>query len=479
MATITRGLRADRDDIAGNGGVSAVGPVYVNLTDKAFLRLHHGYGMPVVTQTLTVLGRRPGDDQLAEMHALLKSGPLARRVRRSVVPFARARWVPADDALPLDVAPEPIDAADALTWANEQAQYRLDPDGGFGWRLSAVPTHSGGMVVCLTKSHAVADGHAGLMAEAGLVDPALATNAGLDAEIGMWEELSDGYRRGIDIARQAFTEMRRAARDPLHRAAVRTALFSRPPEPMPDPKGWHEQSAVVTFDAAQWKSAAERDGGTTNTLYLALTADLLRRCPLIDNIPPVLTPAVRILRERDQPDSNSFTRVPIVVQREWLDAHDLVALRAVSKAAFAAVATVGSGVLSQPRQMPPDLLDVLPDGVVHRLLETVPITVGMCSNMGVLDSFIAPQLARFEPSLHLKRAVVQGIDVPRTARQPVALATWLSESGGKIHWALESLKPEMSHTAAELADLAKKVARSWGLHPLHIYTGDTTLTGTA
>ncbi|MFI6169186.1 hypothetical protein ACIBCN_20570 [Nocardia sp. NPDC051052] len=477
MATITRGFRADRDNSTRHGRSASAAPVYVNLTDKAFLRLHHGYGMPVVTQTLTVLGRRPSDEQLNSMYAQLRSGPLTRRVHRSTVPFARARWVHADTALPLSVGTDPIDESDALTWANEQAQYRLDPDAGYGWRLSAVPTHSGGMVVCLTKSHAVADGHAGLMAEAGLVDPELVTNGGLDTEVGVWNELADGAHRGVAVVRQAFTEMRRAARDPRHRAAVRAALFSRAPEPEPDPRGWHEQSVVVTFDAAQWKSAAERDGGTTNTLYLALTADLLRRCPLIDNIPPVLTPAVRILREHDQQDANSFTRVPVVVQREWLDNRDLIALRAVSKAAFEAVSTVGSGVLSQPRQMPPDLLDVLPDGVVHRLLEAVPITVGMCSNMGVLDSFIAPQLARCEPTLHMKRAVVQGIDVPRTARQPVALATWLSESGGQIHWALESLKPEMAYTAAELADHAKRVARSWGLHPVHVYTGDTA-TGT-
>lgn len=474
MATLTRGIRADRDNADRNGVPSSAAPVYVNLTDKAFLRLHHGYGMPVVTQTLTILRTRLTVDQLNSMHALLRSGPLTRRVHRSFVPFARARWLPADTALPLYLAPDPIADADALTWANEQAQYRLDPDAGYGWRLSAAPTRSGGMVVCLTKSHAVADGHAGLLAEAGLVDPALATQHGLDAEVGLRDELADGARRGITVARQAITEVRRAARDPKHREAVRAALFAREPEPEPDPRGWREQSVVVTFDAAQWLSAADRDGGTANTLYLALTADLLRRCPLVDNIPPVLTPAVRILREHDQHDANSFTRVPIVVQREWLDSHDLTSLRAASKAAFAAVATVGSGVLSRPRQLPPDLVDVLPEGVVHRLLEKVPVTVGMCSNMGNLDAFIAPQLRAHAPSLHMKRAVVQGIDAPRAAAQPVALATWLSEADGKIHWALESLKPEMAHTAAELADLATDIAASWGLRPLHTYVGDLT-----
>ncbi|WP_228819043.1 hypothetical protein [Nocardia transvalensis] len=450
--------------------MARIAPVYVNLTDSAFLRLHHGLGMPIVTQTLTVLGRRLGTDQLQSMHALLASGPLARRVHRPLVPFARRRWVPAESALPLAVESDPIPDSDALTWANAQAQRPLDPDAGHGWRLSAVPTRTGGMVVCLTKSHAVADGHAGLMAEAGLVQPELVNLDGLTATVGFRDELADGLRRGLRVARQALSEASRAARDPRHRAALCAAVSSRDSEPAPDPHGWRERSVVLTLDAAHWKSVAERGGGTANTLFLALTADVLRYCPLIDAIPPVLTTAVRILNEADQNDSNSFTRVPIVVQREWLDHHDLRPLRTTSKAAFAAAAGVGGGMFSQPRKMPPDLLDVLPERVVHRLPEMPPITVGMCSNMGLLDPFVAPALRAAAPSLHVKRAVLQGLDAPRAARQPVALATWLTEYDGRIHWILEGYKPEMAESAAELARLAAAVAGSWGLRPLQIHS---------
>ncbi|WP_069162217.1 hypothetical protein [Nocardia altamirensis] len=471
MATISRDSKqTGRKTALRNGGAA---PVYVNLTDKAFLRLHHGYGLPVITQTLTFVERRLSDAQLNAMYTLLKAGPLTRRVRRPAVPFARARWVPTDSALPLSVESDPIPDADAMAWANRQAQFPLDPDAGYGWRLSAVPTSSGGMIVCLSKSHAVADGHAGLMAEAGLVDPERATKGALATAVGFRDELADGMHRATTIAKQAFSEMRRANQDPLHRKAVVTALTTREPKTAQGSAEWQEQSAVLTFDAAQWRAIAARDGGTANTLYLALTADLLRNCPLIDGIPPVLTPAVRILREHNQSDANSFTRVPVVVQRDWLDNHDLTALRAASKGAFAAADTVGGGVLSRPRKMPPDLIDFLPEGVVHRLLETPPITIGMCSNMGVLDDFIAPELRESTPLLHMKRAVVQGLDLPTAVKQPVALATWLSEAGERIHWNLESLKPEMSRSATELANQATKVAASWGLHPLRIDTSDS------
>ncbi|MFC9437636.1 hypothetical protein, partial [Nocardia sp. NPDC057030] len=318
-------------------------PVYVGLTDKAFLRLHHGYGAPVISQTVTIMANRLTDDQLSEMYAQLRSGPFMRRVRRPRVPFARWRWVLADTALPLALERAAIDDAAALAWANDQAQYPLDPENGYGWRLSAVPTRSGGMVCSCVASHAIADGHAGLMAAIGLVQPELATTAGLDDAVRLRDELKDGVSRGIAVAREVVSEARRAYRDPAHRTAIRRALAKGDAAPESPPLGWREGSVLATFDAAHWKDLAAQRGGSPNTLYLALVADLLRHCGSIgETTPLVLMTAVRILREQDQIDSNSFARVPIVVQREWLDRFDLAPLRAASKAGFGSVHGVGS-----------------------------------------------------------------------------------------------------------------------------------------
>lgn len=448
-------------------------PVYVGLTDKAFLRLHHGYGAPVISQTVTIMANRLTDDQLSEMYATLRSGPFMRRVHRPRVPFARWRWVLADTALPLSLEHAAIDDADALAWANDQAQYPLDPERGYGWRLSAVPTRSGGMVCSCVASHAIADGHAGLMAAIGLVQPELATTEGLDDVVDVRADLQDGLRRGVAVAREAVSEARRAAKDPTHRAALRKALSGRGSAPEPTPLGWRERSVIATFDAAQWKDIAAQRGGTPNTLYLALVADLLRHCGLVgEDDPLVLMTAVRILREQDQIDSNSFARVPIVVQREWLDRLDLAPLRAASKAGFGSVHAVGSGGISRPRNMPPELIDVLPEGVVERLVDTPPITVGMCSNMGVLDPFLPTVMRQgAQPTMFVMRGVFQGIDRAQAAAQPIALATWLSEFDGKIQWVLESIKPEMAHTDDELGFLARLVAEAWGMKPLQISTG--------
>ncbi|WP_194834223.1 hypothetical protein [Nocardia sp. XZ_19_369] len=456
-------------------------PVYVGLTDKAFLRLHHGYGAPVISQTVTVLANRLTEDELGEMYAQLRSGPFMRRVRRPRVPFARWRWVLADTALPLHLEHAAIDDADALAWASDEAQYPLDPERGYGWRLSAVPTRSGGMVLSCIASHAIADGHAGLMAAIGLVQPELATTEGLTDAVTFRDDLKDGTRRGITVAREVVSEARRARRDPSHRKAIRRALSGRCSTQPSAPLGWHEGSVIATFDAARWKDLAAQRGGTANTLYLALVADLLRHCGLIGETGPlVLMTAVRILREQDQIDSNSFARVPIVVQREWLDQFDLAPLRAASKAGFGSVRGVGAGGISRPRNMPPDLVDVLPEGVVERLVDTPPITVGMCSNMGVLDPFV-PTVVRHgaAPTMFVMRGVFQGIDTAQAGRQPIALATWLSEFDGKIQWVLESIKPEMAHTDEELGFLARLVAESWGLDPLHVSSGGGSTSKTA
>ncbi|MEU7143131.1 hypothetical protein ABZ942_27045 [Nocardia sp. NPDC046473] len=448
-------------------------PVYVGLTDKAFLRLHHGFGAPVISQTVTVLANQLTEDELRAMYTQLRSGPFMRRVRRPRVPFARSRWVLADTALPLCLERAAIDDGDALAWANDQAQYPLDPERGYGWRLSAVPTRSGGMVCSCVASHAIADGHAGLMAAIGLVQPELATTAGLDEVGRLRDDLKDGTSRGVAVVREVVSEARRAYRDPAHRKAIRQALARRAATPEPTPLGWREGSIIATFDAGQWQDLAAERGGSPNTLYLALVADLLRHCGSVgETAPLVLMTAVRILREQDQIDSNSFARVPIVVQREWLDQYDLAPLRAASKAGFGAVHGVGAGGISRPRNMPPELIDVLPEAVVERLADIPPITVGMCSNMGVLDPFV-PTVMRngAEPTMFVMRGVFQGIDTEQAGRQPIALATWLSEFDGKIQWVLESIKPEMAHTDEELGFLARLVAEAWGLKPLHVSSG--------
>ncbi|MCM6773589.1 hypothetical protein NDR87_08915 [Nocardia sp. CDC159] len=445
-------------------------PLYVSLTDKAFLRLHHGYGAPVISQALLVLDEPLPEQEVRNSYELLRAGPLARRVRHPAVPLARARWVPTDTAYPLDIQHAAVDEADIVAWGNDQAQFRLDPEAGYGWRLSVAPTRTGGMVISFIASHAVVDGHSGLLAAAVLIHPELATKNDLDGEVRLREDLVDGMRRGVTVARQAWSEARRAVRDPRHRAALRAAL--RRPASLPERggAGWEERSAVLTFDAAQWNSVAARYGGTSNTLYLALAAEMLRHCSLVDvDTPLVLMTAVRMLREQHQLDSNSFSRVPIPVQREWLDNRDLTALRRASKAAFGATAPVGSGATSRPRRMPPDLIDVLPDGVVHRLAEPTPLTVGMCSNMGVLDPFLASGVGT-RTSMFAVRAVFQGLDVEQAARQPIALATWLSEYRGKVQWVLEGLKPEMARSDRALSLLAGRIADSWGLTPVDIHT---------
>lgn len=449
-------------------------PVYVGLTDKAFLRFHHGHGVPVISQTIAVLEHRLSDEQLRSMYEILCAGAGARRVYRPAVPFARWRWVPAQDALPLSVDLAAIDEGDVLAWANTQAQYPLDPENGYGWRMSAVPTRSGGMVWSVIASHAIADGHAGLMAMAALVHPELASAAALGAVIDRRGDLRDGLRRSVAVARGVATEARRMVRDPAHRTAVRRALTAREPVPAGEPLGWREGSVAVTFDAVQWNTRAAQRGGSPNTLYLALVADLLRHCSLVgpDGALVLLT-AVRILREQDQADSNSFARVPIVVDPAWLDSGDLAPLRMASKAAFANVHDVGSGSISRPRNMPAELIDVLPDGLVERLAEPSPITVGMCSNMGVVDSFVPTAMRQgANPSMFMMRGVFQGIDAPRADRQPIALATWFSQFDGKIQWVLESLKPEMAHSDEELVFLARLIAESWDLEPLHVTSGD-------
>jgi len=131
-----------------------------------FLRTHRGFGVPIVLQ-----GIWRSDDliervELSAVHANLAHGRLGRRVVTPRIPCARRRWTTSSAALPLALEERPLTEAGLLDWADSQGEIDIDPEFGPGWRLSAAPVDTGGTVVSLVCSHALADA-AGLIAAAG------------------------------------------------------------------------------------------------------------------------------------------------------------------------------------------------------------------------------------------------------------------------------------------------------------------------
>ncbi|AYJ48679.1 hypothetical protein [Rhodococcus sp. P1Y] len=138
----------------------------LSVVDDIFLRTHRGYGLPIILQGIWRSDEIVDVVDFAAVHANLALGHLGRRVVTPRIRGARRRWRPCTDALPLAYEPDPIADVDVLDWADAQGDVDLDPELGPGWRMSLVHTDSGGTVMSLVCSHALADA-AGLVRAAG------------------------------------------------------------------------------------------------------------------------------------------------------------------------------------------------------------------------------------------------------------------------------------------------------------------------
>ncbi|MFD6456046.1 hypothetical protein ACFWF3_35220, partial [Nocardia sp. NPDC060220] len=132
----------------------------ITADDDLFFKLHSLYPNALVNQLAYRFDSALSRDLLADWHAHLATGFIARRVRTTRFPIARAHWEPATESLPLRWSDTPIPEERVLDWFLEQAAVEFDPERGLVWQLAGAPLASGGTVVTLVASHVGCDGGA-------------------------------------------------------------------------------------------------------------------------------------------------------------------------------------------------------------------------------------------------------------------------------------------------------------------------------
>jgi hypothetical protein len=235
-------------------------------------------------------------DELAEHTFALAQNPLGlgRRVERPTLPGARARWVPSPvpPSIRMETAPHTPEQLSRLV--DEVISARPDPARDSGWRMVSAATEDGGTMVITWMNHAFGDARS--LFELILGDHA--ENAG--------ERLADASEAGItvgsrprwastrdelgDLADRVRTGIAGSAR--LGRDAVLSPLGSKSRDELkllgpavsalkPRPRSVgalssRRTAAMVRCDYAGWRSAAREHGGSSNTLFIAMLANLLR-----------------------------------------------------------------------------------------------------------------------------------------------------------------------------------------------------------
>ncbi|GAB2721378.1 hypothetical protein GCM10027089_51620 [Nocardia thraciensis] len=378
-------------------------------------------GTPIALQGLWRTADQVEPKVLERVHSALRSGPLGRRVVRPRLPGARPYWRANDRAHPLRIAELPIPQAGLLDWADAQG-FDLDPEFGPGWRLAAARVDGGGSIVSLTCSHALADGR-GLVTA---VDLALT---------GVVPEAGAAHSDWADARHQWSTVLGGTAR------ALRHGVPKRPQAPEARvATGLSEHAtygAVLQIPAADWDLVGAGRGGTANTLFVHLVANMLWD----SGFPGSSIAASLPVDTRDEPRvDNDMAMTEVVVTR----ADNPATLREKCRAAY-------EHRMSGPEGLPEELLQVLPERVAYTLSRGAGERDILCSNIGPLPAALT-RLGPHRCTGVATRAIHPGLrptELPRTR-----LSAYLSRSGHTYTLALVGLDPDRIGSAAALTDLA-------------------------
>ncbi|MFD4368473.1 hypothetical protein [Rhodococcus sp. NPDC058521] len=333
-----------------------LGEARLGVVDEIFLRGHRGWGNLVVMQGLWRCADRIEPALLASVHDALAHGRLGRRVVRSRVPLARPRFVPDASTFPVEYRT----VSDLTTWADEQAAHDVDPENGPGWRMSVARLEDGGTAVSLVCSHVIADAR-GL---ASAIESAL-TGA---EPVEMHQSATSDVRDAMALVGRVATRTLAAVVGLIRHPERRHELRSRTPEAsISSPEACTR--LIVELDADDWRAAAERDGGTPNSLFISVIAELARTHP--DDTVVVSVP----MDMRSIPGiDNAVAMVEVEVAAQ--DSGGRV--RDNSRAAYA------SPPMSSPAGFPDELLQVVPDRAAHSLSSSAGERDALCSNIGRL-----------------------------------------------------------------------------------------------
>ncbi|WP_227996952.1 hypothetical protein [Nocardia australiensis] len=437
----------------------------LSVVDEIFLRTHHGLGTPIALQGLWRTADRIDSNLLHQVHTALRGGPLGRRVVGSRIPGARPAWQPNTRAWPLDFTDEPIPVDALLDWADGRGG-QLDPEFGPGWRLSAAALDDDGSVVCLTCSHALADGRALALA----VDDALSGRcAAVDrpnsvVPISDWSDARRQWstvlrgtahviRQGIarrnistpsgddriDDASHEYSVVPHRGSQHIRHASSNETYDGEPTAPRSPMHG-----TILQYSVADWDRTAEAQGATANSLFISLIATILWD----SGFPHETIAASLPVDTRDEPRvDNDLAMTEIVITRTDTAA----TIRDKSRIAY-------ERRMSSPGGLPEEILQLIPDRWAYELSRGAGERDILCSNIGTLPTTLRT-LGPHHCTGVAARAIHPALTSDRLPR--TRLSGYLCRSGDDYTLSLVSLDPHHVESAAALESLARAVMAGW------------------
>ncbi|MFF2774203.1 hypothetical protein ACFVU3_04775 [Streptomyces sp. NPDC058052] len=434
------------------------GTARLNPTDEM---LHRAAGALGSTRIVQVLWTFPDPVPPSALQAAwedLDQGRLSRRARPARVPGARRSWVPAANEEPLHTTSTPLTDATLTDWIDTQVKAPLHPGGGALWRLAAAP-YGEGTLVSLTVPHFRCDG-LGIFHAIG--------SGGRDTRRAPAPRLLDDL---ADLARQTLHGGLAAARwvpatlaSPSRRERIRTALQAPPAPPSTPPAAPRFfTSAIFETDAAHWQRQADRFGGTTNSLFIEIAANLVRSATAGDPAEPFdVGIPVSLRRSAHDPRANALVVRPLTVPGGPARHTGLRQTRQATRELLQDTGEHSATLVPEP------LWHLLPTRHADRLKNPgAQQTTVVASNFGRTPDAIARFTGRTAAGIAVRTMNVPGV-LPDRARLRASLC--LLRTGDRLTVTATGI-PDRFGDASSLRRLVHEELAAWGL-TVHRWWGE-------
>lgn len=253
----------------------------LSFMDQAMFLSTRAIDREALVQCIWVYEHPVDFEGLRRFHHNLGCGLLGRRIERSPLPFARARWVADRWPAGIEVANRARPRAELGDWIDERAHRPIDPERGPAWHLGVLPLTDGSTAVTLVASHCVIDG-------LGVVSAIADAASGKTRDLGYPLPRSRTRRRALAQDARATArdagEVRRAIAAAAKMARNRTNSPAAPAPPRPDnyrAPGEDERVVVpavaIHIDKGEWDERARALGGHSHHLAAAWAAKLGER----------------------------------------------------------------------------------------------------------------------------------------------------------------------------------------------------------
>lgn len=442
----------------------------VTSDDDLFIRMDRALGVPLANQVIWRLGTPIDAERLVKIGERLSSTPFNRRLRRTSFPLARDYWIPAGPTGGTVVYDtETIDEDDLNSWLHACVSAEFDLERGPVWCLRAARLTNGGGVVSLTCSHAVADGWSGSRAVTSSVDQSGAAPDRFPVRAAssldhLRDGLSQAGRIASNLAALAVAALRRPARTDPASAPITSQSIPRPANPPVDAIAAETPArtplCIVDFARDDWSRVAAEHGGTSNSLFIAITTALTVAAGRAtwENEVELTIPMSRRGELDVDLRANSTTGLALAIPTDAARRKDLATIRELAKDIYQRSEAPNALQRLQP------LIQSLSDATLLRLNKDAATPLAVASNIGKFNDTFARLGSEDVQSVAL-RSTPQRVSAEYLTRLRGGIAAWLNEFGDTVTLAVGSYDPTRISDDPTLAELVHTECRRWGLTP--------------